>query len=227
MNSFVSSYYLSVLIQFATFFIQLYGYLLPVDSKLLPLKYALNTEFFVSIIELLVYLWIGFNLSNLSLVMKKRYMDWFITTNAMLIALSLLFIFYNQQEAKRQESEKQHTFKSLIKENKGKFIPILIFNTLMLITGYLGETKIISKIYSFTIGFVFFILSFYYLFDNFAKYSDNGKRVFYIIATIWSLYGIAHLLGKINKNTAYNILDLISKNVLGVFLVFLLYNYVY
>ena len=97
MNSFVSSYYLSVIIQFATFFIQLYGYLLPVDSKLLPLKYALNTEFFVSIIELLVYLWIGFNLSNLSLVMKKRYMDWFITTNAMLIALSLLFIFYNQR----------------------------------------------------------------------------------------------------------------------------------
>ena len=227
MNSFVSSYYLSVLIQFATFFIQLYGYLLPTNSKLLPLKYALNTEFFVSIIELLVYLWIGFNLSNMSLVMKKRYMDWFITTNAMLIALSLLFTFYNQQETKRQNFDKQHTFKSIIQENKNKFIPIIGFNTLMLIIGYLGETKIISKIYSFTIGFVFFALSFYYLFDNFAKYSENSKKVFYIIATIWSLYGIAHLLGKINKNTAYNILDLISKNVLGIFLVFLLYNYVY
>ena len=105
-------------------------------------------------------------------------MDWFITTNAMLIALSLLFIFYNQQETKRQNYEKQHTFKSLIKENKGKFIPMLVFNTLMLITGYLGETKIISKIYSFTIGFVFFILSFYYLFDNFAKYSENSKKYF-------------------------------------------------
>ena len=43
------------------------------------------------------------------------------------------------------------------------------------------------------------------------------------MVTIWYSTSIS----KINKNTAYNILDLISKNVLGVFLVFLLYNYVY
>ena len=94
----------------------------------------------------------------------------------------------------------------------------------MLLIGYLGEKNIIPVIYSFSIGFVFFATSFYLIYKNFAQYSQSGKRVFYIITTIWSLYGIAHLLGKIGKNTAYNILDLISKNALGVFLVYTIYK---
>ncbi len=223
MNSFIQTYYFSVFIQFITFFIQLYGYLLPTNQNILPLKYALNTEFFVSIIEFIVYIWIAFSLSDLKIVMRKRYIDWFITTNSMLIALCLLFTHYNQEE-NEEISTKNNTYENLITKNIPIIAPILIFNTLMLLIGYLGEKNIIPVMYSFSLGFVFFAASFYLIYKNFAKYSQSGKRVFYVIIAIWALYGIAHLLGKISKNTAYNILDLISKNALGVFLVYTIYN---
>ena len=223
MNSFIQTYYFSLFIQFITFFIQLYGYLLPTTQTILPLKYALNAEFFVSIIEFIVYIWIAFSLKNLDTVMAKRYIDWFITTNSMLIAICLLFIHYNQEE-NIKISNRKNTFENLITKNISIFAPILLFNTLMLGIGYLGEKNIIPTRYSFSIGFVFFAASFYLIYENFAKYSQYGKNAFYIITTIWALYGVAHLLGKIGKNTAYNILDLISKNALGIFLVYSVYN---
>jgi bacteriorhodopsin len=223
MNSFIRTYYLSLAIQFVTFFIQLYGYLLPTNQNILPLKYALNAEFFVSIVEFVVYLWIAFSLSNLNTVMRKRYIDWFITTNSMLISLCLLFTHYNQEE-NIKTINKNNTYDNLITKNISTFIPILIFNTMMLAIGYLGEKNIIPLVFSFSVGFVFFAASFYYIYKNFAQYSQSGQKVFLAITTIWALYGIAHLLGKIGKNTAYNILDLISKNTLGVFLVYSIYN---
>ena len=223
MNSFIQTYYFSLFVQFITFFIQLYGYLLPTNQNILPLKYALNAEFFVSIIEFIVYIWIAFSLKNLNTVMRKRYIDWFITTNSMLVALCLLFTHYNQQE-NIKTTNKNNTYENLITKNIPTFAPILILNTLMLVIGYMGERNIIPLIYSFSVGFIFFAASFYLIYKNFAQYSQSGKDLFYVITTIWALYGVAHLLGKIGKNTAYNILDLISKNALGVFLVYTIYN---
>ena len=96
MNSFILSYFFSLIVQIISFFIQLYGYLLPINPKIKPLKYSLNVEFLVSIIELFVYFWIGYSLHNLKSVMNKRYLDWFITTNFLLISIALLFIYFNQ-----------------------------------------------------------------------------------------------------------------------------------
>ena len=225
MNYFILSYFFSLIVQFLSFFIQLYGYLLPTHPQIKALKYSLNVEFLVSIIELLVYVWIGFNLQNLNSVMNKRYFDWFITTNFMILSLSLLFIFYSQKEGREKQLIQQHKNKAendsnIISQNIHKILPIMLFNTMMLFVGYLGEITYLRKLYSFSIGFVFFILSFYLLYIRFARYSFNGKIIFYIITFIWSLYGIAHLLKKIPKNASYNILDLISKNALGVFLVY-------
>ena len=221
MNYFILSYFFSLIVQFISFFIKLYGYLLPINPQIKPLKYSLNVEFLVSIIELLVYVWIGYSLHNLKSVMNKRYLDWFITTNFMILSLSLLFIFYSQKERREKSNYKKIQDNSnVISDNIFTILPIMFFNTLMLIIGYLGEAQYIRKLYSFSIGFIFFFLSFYLLYVQFANKSINGKRVFYIIAFIWSLYGIAHLFKKIPKNTSYNILDLISKNALGIFLVY-------
>lgn len=224
MNSFILSYFFSLIVQIISFFIQLYGYLLPINPKIKPLKYSLNVEFLVSIIELFVYFWIGYSLHNLKSVMNKRYLDWFITTNFMILSLSLLFIFYSQKERREKHNDtydkKLEDNSNIISNNIFTILPIMFFNTLMLIMGYLGEIQYIQKLYSFSIGFIFFFLSFYLLYVQFANKSINGKRVFYIIAFIWSLYGIAHLFKKIPKNTSYNILDLISKNALGIFLVY-------
>lgn len=222
MNSFVASYYFSVCVQIIAFLIQFYGYLIPTNNEMISLKYALNTEFFVSIIELVVYLWIGTNLSNLNTVMNKRYLDWIITTNFLLISIALLFMYYNESHLLIKKKDKN--FKGLVLKNIPKFAPILLFNNLMLIFGYLGENKRISKFYSFSFGFVFFFLSFYYLYKYFGKFTHVSKKIFYIITTIWALYGFAHLMNEKLKNTMYNLLDLVSKNFFGIFLVYVIIN---
>ena len=68
MNYFVYSYYLSLFVQFLAFFIQFYGVFLYVTPELIPLKYALNIEVCVSIIEFMVYLWI----LNMALTTEQR-----------------------------------------------------------------------------------------------------------------------------------------------------------
>lgn len=224
MNLFELSYYFSVAFQIISFLIQLYGLQLPITPQLIPLSYSLQVEFYVSIVELIVYLWIGTNLVNLKSVMNKRYLDWFITTNFLLVSISLLFIYFNQRQNEKDpiEIEKKNNPTELFMKNIPKFTPILIYNNLMLIIGYLGETQNIPKIFSTSIGFVFFFLSFYYLYDFFAKYSKSGKFLFYILALVWGLYGVSHTFGPYWKNISYNILDLISKNIFGVLLVYMI-----
>ena len=224
MNSFVYSYYMSVFVQFIAFFIQFYGVFIRVTPELIPLKYALNIEVCVSVIEFMVYVWIGTNLKNLDVVMTKRYVDWVITTNGLMISISLLFIYLNQQELKHEEPPEENNKETLFVNNTRKFIPLIVYNNLMLLCGFMGEKGVLSKKYSFSLGFFFFFLSFYYLYQGFAMYSPTSTNVFYVIATIWALYGFSHLLPKIEKNVAYNILDLISKNLFGVFMVYLILN---
>lgn len=224
MNSFVYSYYISLFVQFLAFFIQFYGVFLHVTPELVPLKYALNIEVCVSVIEFIVYVWIGTNLKNLDVVMTKRYADWLITTNGLMISISLLFIYLNQQELKHEEPPEENNKETLFVNNTRKFIPLIVYNNLMLLCGFMGEKGVLSKKYSFSLGFFFFFLSFYYLYQGFAMYSPTSTNVFYVITTIWALYGFSHLLPKIEKNVAYNILDLISKNLFGVFMVYLILN---
>ena len=226
-NVFVISYYFSVMVQCIAFFIQAYGYQLKVVPSLIPLKYALNIEFFVSIVELLVYIWIGFSLNDYNSVMSKRYLDWFITTNFLLISFSLMFIFFNERQTAKsaEETKKVHDKKSLIDDNIRSFSPILLFNNLMLLVGYMGEKHVISKYYSTSIGFVFFLLSFYYLYNSFAKFTFTGRRILYVLAFVWALYGVAHTFQDKWKNTCYNLLDLISKNAFGIIVVFMLIHY--
>ena len=55
MNEFIVTYYLSVILQFISLIFQFYGYLINVPDTLYTLKQALNVEFFVSIVEIIVY----------------------------------------------------------------------------------------------------------------------------------------------------------------------------
>ena len=220
MNEFVFSYIFSVIIQAVSLVIQGFGYTMQVHPSLRTLKYALNIEFFVSFVEIMVYLWIGTNLVNLKSVMKKRYLDWVITTNALMFSFSFLFHFFYERQNKTEINTQQ-----FIRESIPKMRPIVLFNTLMLVCGYLGELNSVPRYVSFTSGFAFFFASFYYLYHYFAKYTNIGKYVFYAIAFIWSLYGVSHTLTEKWKNVSYNILDLISKNVFGVIFVFMLIHY--
>ena len=112
-----NTYYMSVYIQFALLLFMLYHQNLVVPPELEILKKAFNLEFYVSIIEFSVYLFMGYYLNKN--VMSIRYTDWFITTNVLLVTLIYLFL-YNKYKVEKNttalasdEYLKDHYFNSL------------------------------------------------------------------------------------------------------------------
>ena len=215
-----NTYYMSLYIQFALLVFMLYHQGLVVSPELEILKKAYNLEFFVGIVEFAVYVLIGYNLNQN--IMTIRYIDWFITTNVLLIILSYLFLYNNYKVEKNttalasDEYLKEHYFDI--------FTVIIIFNSLMLMVGYAGEMKIIPKDYGLKGGMLFFILSFYTIYANFVK--NNSTNMFYlsIFIFIWLLYAVAYLFKYKEKNIAYNLLDLVSKNLFGLFILYIIYD---
>jgi len=225
-----SSYYFSLFIQAITLLI----FYLTVSSiyykpQFILLENAYFIEYVVSIIEFIGYIILGFYIGSKSNITTIRYLDWFITTNMLLISLSLFSLFNNiYYDPKKSELEKYDQLKkfdfNFIKQEYGDiFIKIFTANTLMLIFGFLGEINFLNKYISLTIGLFFFTLSFKYIFDNFILFNYINYITLSVFIFIWLLYAVAFLLDFNSKNIAYNLLDLISKNCFGIFLFFYLY----
>lgn len=225
-----SSYYFSLFIQAITLLI----FYLTVSSiyykpQFILLENAYFIEYVVSIIEFIGYIILGFYIGSKSNITTIRYLDWFITTNMLLVSLSLFSLFNNiYYDPKKSELEKYDLLQkfdfNFIKQEYGDiFLKIFTANTLMLIFGFLGELKFLNKYISLTIGLFFFTLSFKYIFDNFIQFNYINYITLSIFIFIWLLYAVAFLLDFNTKNIAYNLLDLISKNCFGIFLFFYLY----
>ena len=215
-----NTYYMSLYIQFALLVFMLYHQGLVVSPELEILKKAYNLEFFVSIVEFAVYVFIGYNLNQN--IMAIRYIDWFITTNVLLITLSYLFLYNKYKVEKNTTALASDQY---LKDNYFDiFTVIIIFNSLMLMIGYAGEMKTIPKKYGLIGGMIFFILSFYTIYNNFVK--NNSTNMFYlsIFIFIWLLYSVAYLFNYKEKNIAYNLLDLVSKNLFGLFILYVIYD---
>lgn len=101
---------------------------------------------------------------------------------------------------------------------------MLLFNAMMLIMGYLQEIGVINIIASTLFGFLFFSGTFYIMYNDFAKYTDTNQIIYYIMLVLWGLYGIAALFKNKVKNSAYNILDIFSKNFYSVFIALYIYS---
>ena len=202
--------YFSIIIQFITFLIGLDGYrykLKPMDESL---KDILTIENVVQLVEGLVYIWILYYSLNFDDMINKRYLDWFITTPLMLLS-TILFMKYNTEKEKNNSINSKQFFYEYLKD----ILYIGLLNALMLLFGFLGEKKIINKNLSIIIGFIFFFLTFKYIYDKFVLNNEKNKKLFYFVFIIWSLYGVAAFFPDIQKNSCYNILDLISKNFYG------------
>ena len=202
--------YFSIIIQFITFLIGLDGYrykLKPMDESL---KDILTIENVVQLVEGLVYIWILYYSLNFDDMINKRYLDWFITTPLMLLS-TILFMKYNTEKEKNNSINSKQFFYEYLKD----ILYIGLLNALMLLFGFLGEKKIINKNLSIIIGFIFFFLTFKYIYDKFFFNNEKNKKLFYFVFIIWSLYGVAAFFPDIQKNSCYNILDLISKNFYG------------
>lgn len=110
------------------------------------------------------------------------------------------------------------------KQHWGSVSKILLFNTLMLLMGYLREINILSVFSSTLVGFFFFGAMFYLLFYEFARFNTKNYPIYYIMLGLWSLYGVAAMFGPIIKNSSYNILDIFSKNFYSVFIAIYIYT---
>ena len=206
----------SLFIQFITGIIPLHTLFININEKHNILKDILILETVVQFIEMLFYIWIAFAVLNIKKMASRRYIDWVITTPAMLLS-TIMFMKYQEKKEKNKLDEENVKTKQFLNDNKDNIIKIFVYNLSMLTFGYLGEQNILSKFISIPIGFVFFFKTFEIIY-NYAIHSNLGLNLFYFMFIVWSLYGVAATFKPNEKNVSYNLLDIISKNFYGLFI---------
>lgn len=134
---------------------------------------------------------------------RIRYIDWAITTPLMLLALSVV-LGYNSKIAVKVMT----------------ILIIILLNYIMLISGYLGEVNVISRLQGLIVGFIAFFAMFFIIFITFVKkrYNYTNYMLFGIYIVVWSLYGVVYMFNQGNKNIIMNVLDCIAKCFVGIFL---------
>jgi bacteriorhodopsin len=133
-------------------------------------------------------------------ISKTRYIDWTITTPLMLLALCVVL-----------------GSNINVKVNFFTLSWIVLLNYIMLYLGYLGETQVLSRFMASSVGFIPFTIMFYIIYTCFVqpKYNYANHVLYYIYLIVWSMYGTVYLLGESLKNISMNILDCISKCLIG------------
>lgn len=143
---------------------------------------------------------------DFSSINQVRYVDWAITTPIMLLVLLIVFGI-----------------------NTGNVMPsigfyglILFFNYLMLLFGFINESKGKNKMMRYQIlGFISFFILFgligmKYIWVAAPILANNV--IFYIYLILWAFYGIFHSFSNEKiKNIGYNVLDLFAKCFVGIF----------
>ena len=204
--------YFSLFVQIVTTLVSLDGLTYDLNDRDKILKDILILETIVQIVEAIFYVWVVAALKDINMMTPRRYIDWFITTPTMLLS-TIIFMEY-------LKNEKTFSFMEFMNDNKTNITLIFISNALMLLLGYLGEIGKINKSKSVFFGFVPFMFSFYIIYENYAKHTELGFKLFMFLLIVWSLYGFAALLDTKNKNISYNLLDIVAKNFYGLFIYF-------
>tara|TARA_B110000046_G_scaffold180331_1_gene210817 strand:+ start:461 stop:1141 length:681 start_codon:yes stop_codon:yes gene_type:complete len=207
--------YFSLFIQIITTLYSLKGLFLMTDKRDEVLKEILVLEAGVQFIEAFFYIWVILALNDLEKMTPRRYFDWCITTPIMLFT-TIVFMEY-QYNLVTKPNERM-TIKKFFKENKENILKITFYNAMMLLFGILGEMEILNKQISVGIGFIFFYLSFKTIYDEYAKRTEYGIKLFKFLTFFWSLYGIAALAEIKVKNISYNFLDIFAKNFYGLYI---------
>ncbi len=207
---------LSIIIQVLTGIFDIFALSIKVPLAVNIIKQLLILELLVQVIEGTFYFWLLYNFNTITNVTPKRYIDWVITTPTMLVTLIIYLIYLNNKATSNLE------FFQVFNDNFNTIIHILILNWLMLLFGYLGESKIISTLLGVFLGFIPFLIYYYLIFINYVNFDNSGWKLFFYFFFFWSLYGVAAIFPYYIKNTFYNILDLFAKNFFGIFLAYII-----
>lgn len=207
--------YTSLIIQFITGVIDIWGLTIKVPEDKNIFRDLLKVELSVQTVEFVFYSWMVKNFDQIDNITPYRYVDWSFTTSPMLITLM----------AYLDESKKTNLF-NFITDNNEFIIQIVVLNLLMLLFGFIGELNYINYNTGLVLGFIPFIYYFKLIYDKYITkgISKDKLILFWYFFTIWSLYGIVAFLPYDKKNTSYNILDLFAKNSFGLFLVYILWK---
>ena len=207
----------SLVVQLITGILTSYGLFITVDEKHNILRGILGLETLVQFVEFAFYIWIAYASVKLTNMTPRRYIDWMITTPAMLLS-TIMFMKYEEKKEEDKLEDEPVKFWDFIKNNKKEILFITFYNCMMLVSGFIGEKNIISKYITTPVGFFFFYKSFNLIYTDFAQKSKLGKQIFTFLLSVWSLYGVAALLPIKEKNISYNLLDIVSKNFYGLFI---------
>ena len=201
----------SLFVQVLTLLVDSYVLTVPVPSSFFLVKQLLWVEYVVNFIEGIFYVWMILHFTRIKNVTVSRYYDWFITTPIMLTTYSMYLL--------HMKGTTEDLF-SLLEQNKHILLPIILLNWCMLGFGYLSEIGKMNARISTPLGFIPFILMFYLIYENYAKYTSLGIKTFYYFILVWGLYGVAAVMNYTTKNVMYNILDLFSKNFFALLLAY-------
>ena len=214
--------YFSIFMQFVTSIIQLDGLFIKLPQEHMILKDILMMETIVQVIEASFYVWLVFNFRNIQKMASKRYYDWVITTPLMLLGTIIYMKYLELSENQKDPQGTIIKFRDFLKDNAVNIGKITTSNFLMLLLGYLGEIDVMSIINSVIVGTIFFIYTFYVIWDEYAKYSKEGMMLFYFLFVVWGLYAVAALMKAKYKNISYNLLDIVSKNFYGLYIYYVI-----
>ena len=214
---------ISIIVQIITGIIEIGAFFVKVPTIYTIIRQLLLIELIVQVIEGLFYVWLVYNFTKVLNVTPKRYIDWVITTPTMLITLIIYLIYLNKKE---ENKTYEMDFVTLLKDNSNIIIPVLILNWLMLLFGYLGETRTIPVLLGVFLGFIPFLIYYYLIYVNYVtqSQSESGYLLFWYFFFFWSLYGFVAVLPYYIKNSFYNILDLFAKNFFGIFLSYIIFS---
>lgn len=148
------------------------------------------------------YVWIKTNQNPI----VYRYIDWILTVPLQIIEFYLILSVARK-------------IPSLL------FFKLLIASILMIVFGFLGETKLINRNIGFLIGMIAWLYILYEIFygeaaklkeqtnDPSVKFAFNALK--YIVSVGWAIYPIGYILRKNKMNIIYNLGDLINKILFG------------
>jgi hypothetical protein len=209
--------YASLTAQWSTLFINFFSLTETLPVKDLILQTVLWIETLVQVIELAFYSWYAYYFKTVAEATFYRYHDWAVTTPLMLFSTMVYYEYKNKPE-------EVVTLQSFWDEHWQDVLIVFGFNAVMLLFGYLYERNVIDLMTSQGVGFAGLIGSFYVIWDRFASKSSENYPLFWFMAIVWGLYGVAAFASPALKNASYNILDVVAKNFYGVFLSILIYQ---
>jgi bacteriorhodopsin len=217
-NIFYNTLIVSVIVQILTGGLEVYSLFVKVPNEFSLIRQLLALEVAVQFVEGLFYIWLVYNIANVSNITPKRYIDWAITTPTMLITL-VFYLIYSYHREKGNTSKLD--FFTLLTEHSSNITYILLLNWLMLFFGYLGEANILPTTMGVILGFIPFLLYYLIIYINYVR-NQTGFNMFMYFFVFWSLYGVVAILPYYIKNACYNILDLFAKNFFGLFLSYII-----